>query len=80
MADSLKANWPVAELSALGVAHLAGVTAGLFTMERLKQSDRGTERFAPKMPAEARAKERLAWARAVARARGLPVGPHSPAQ
>jgi glycerol kinase len=71
---------PVAELSALGVAHLAGVTAGLFTMERLKQSDRGTERFAPKMPAEARAKERLAWARAVARARGLPAGPHFPAQ
>ena len=66
---------PVAELSAMGVAHLAGVTAGLFTMESLQQSDRGTERFAPKMPAEARAKGAAAWARAVARARGLPPDP-----
>jgi glycerol kinase len=71
---------PVAELSALGVAHLAGVAAGIFTMEHLKQFDRGTERFAPKMRAEARAKERHEWARAVARARGLPIRPNPPAQ
>jgi glycerol kinase len=71
---------PIAELSALGVAHLAGVTAGLFTMEGLKQLDRQTERFAPRMPAEARDKARREWARGVARARGLSVRPDSSAQ
>jgi glycerol kinase len=70
----------VAELSALGVAHLAGLSAGVFTIERLKQFDRRAERFAPKMAAEARTKERLAWARAVTRARGLPIRPDPPAQ
>ena len=70
----------VAELSALGVAHLAGLSAGVFTMEQLKQFDRGAERFAPKMVAKARTNERLAWARAVTRARGLPIRPDPPAQ
>jgi glycerol kinase len=65
----------VAELSAMGVAHLAGLTAGLFTLESLGQIDRGSERFTPG-PASAtmRAKERRAWGEAVARARGRAVG------
>jgi glycerol kinase len=65
----------VAELSAMGVAHLAGVSAGLFTIESLSRLDRGAERFAPRMATEARVKERRQWAQAVARARGLAVPP-----
>jgi glycerol kinase len=68
----------VAELSAMGAAHLAGVSAGLFTLEGLSSLARGTERFAPRMAAEARAKERRQWAQAVARARGLAQGPETP--
>jgi glycerol kinase len=64
---------PVAELSAMGVAHLAGVSAGLFTLEGLTKMDRGAEAFAPKLPAEARALHRRAWAAAVKRARGQAV-------
>ena len=56
-----------------GAAHLAGVTAGLFTLEGLGKLDRGSERFAPRMAAEARNGERGRWSRAVARARGLAV-------
>ena len=65
----------VAELSAMGVAHLAGLTAGIFTLESLGQIDRGSERFTPG-PASAtmRAKERRAWGETVARARGRAVG------
>ena len=63
----------VAELSALGVAHLAGVSAGLFTMEGLTRLDRGGEAF--NLPARLRTgvRERKAWAQAVARARGLSI-------
>ena len=35
----------VAELSAMGVAHLAGVGAGLFSLESLSKLDRGAERL-----------------------------------
>jgi len=63
----------VAELSAMGVAHLAGVSAGLFTLESLAKLDRGAERFAPHMDGAVRAHERRQWAQAVARARLLPV-------
>jgi glycerol kinase len=61
---------PVAELSAMGVAHLAGVAAGLFSWDGLKRPDRGAQRFEPQKSAQARAAERRAWAAAVARARG----------
>ncbi|MDE3176550.1 MAG: glycerol kinase [Pseudomonadota bacterium] len=63
----------VAELSALGVAHLAGVGAGLFTFDGLSRRDRGARRFTPRLPERARAEERRGWAQAVARARGQPV-------
>jgi glycerol kinase len=66
---------PVAELSAMGAAQLAGVSAGLFTLEGLGKLDRGAERFVPRTAAEARAKERRQWALAVARARGLAAPP-----
>ena len=64
---------PVAELSAMGAAHMAGVSVGVFTLESLKRLDRGGERFTPRMDAPARAKERRQWLQAVARARGLAV-------
>jgi glycerol kinase len=63
----------VAELSAMGVAHLAGLSAGLFTWETLRRLDRGAERFAPRLDAAVRGAERQAWAAAVARARGRTI-------
>jgi len=59
----------VSELSAMGVAHLAGVRAGVFTVEGLSEVDRGREVFAPQMSERLRRDERAAWARAVSRAR-----------
>ena len=38
MVDLPVERTPVAELSALGVAHLAGVSAGLFTLESSQQA------------------------------------------
>ena len=52
----------VAELSAMGVAHLAGVSAGLFTMEGLSRLDRGGKAFNPSRAPEDRLRERKAWA------------------
>jgi glycerol kinase len=63
----------IAELSAMGVAHLAGVQAGLFTVDGLSRMDRGAQVFAPRLDGAGRAAERRAWASAVARARGLEV-------
>ena len=63
----------VAELSAMGVAQLAGVSAGLFTMEGLSRLDRGGKAFKPSRAPEDRLRERKAWAHAVARARGLSI-------
>ena len=63
----------VAELSALGVAHLAGMSAGVFTREGLLRLDRGRKTFKPNCAAENRVRERKAWARAVARARGQSI-------
>jgi glycerol kinase len=63
----------VAELSAMGVAQLAGVSAGLFTMEGLSRVDRGGKGFKPSRAPEDRLRERKAWAHAVARARGLSI-------
>ena len=63
----------VAELSAMGVAQLAGVSAGLFTMEGLSRVDRGGKGFKPSRAPEDRLHERKAWAHAVARARGLSI-------
>jgi glycerol kinase len=63
----------VAELSALGVAHLAGISAGVFSREGLSQLDRGRMTFNPSCAPEDRVRERKAWARAIARARGRPI-------
>ena len=63
----------VAELSAMGVAHLAGVSAGVFTLDGLARRDRGGETFAPRLGAQDRQAQRRAWLTAVARARGQAV-------
>ena len=61
----------VAELSAMGVAHLAGLTAGRFTLA----GDRGSQGFMPGAPSAAlRAKERRARGQAVAGARSGAIG------
>jgi glycerol kinase len=58
-----------AELSAMGAAHLAGVSSGVFTLDGLRRLDRGGTRFEPMLADGARAASRAAWIRAVARAR-----------
>jgi len=58
-----------AELSALGVAQLAGVSAGLFTLEGLRDANRGGETFRPAMAHMKRRAERSAWRAALARSR-----------
>ena len=63
----------VAELSAMGVAHLAGVSAGLFTLDGLRRLNRGGQAFRPSRAPEVQQRERDAWARAVARSRGLAI-------
>jgi glycerol kinase len=75
MIDVAVERTSVAELSALGVAYLAGLSVGLFTMESLGRLERGAERFTPRMDAATRAIERGDWAKAVARARGRPPSP-----
>ena len=62
-----------AELSAMGVAQLAGVGAGLFSLDGLARLDRGGQRFAPRLAENVRRKERTAWSHAVARARGQAI-------
>ncbi|WP_237154736.1 FGGY family carbohydrate kinase [Oryzibacter oryziterrae] len=58
-----------AELSALGVAHLAGLSAGLFTWDGLRSLDRGGSSFTPKLADTDRQPRRAAWAHALRRAR-----------
>ena len=58
-----------AELSALGVAHLAGLAAGVFTIDALAKLDRGGAAFDPTASEDLRQSKRLAWRRALARSR-----------
>jgi glycerol kinase len=58
-----------AELSALGVAHMAGLGAGFWTMEQLEALPRERQRFEPRVDGSWRKSERAGWHRAVARAR-----------
>jgi len=64
-----------AELSALGVAHLAGLKAGVWSQEGLERLARDRDRFEPTWPDEERARSRAGWLRAVRRARGQAVSP-----
>jgi glycerol kinase len=58
-----------AELSALGVAHLAGLGAGLWSEAELAALPRARDRFEPAQDAPAREASRRQWHRALARAR-----------
>jgi glycerol kinase len=69
-----------AELSALGVAHLAGTGAGVWSWEALARLARARDVYQPAMPEQERGAARGCWARAVARARGqaVPRGERAP--
>jgi glycerol kinase len=56
-----------AELSALGVAHLAALGAGLLTRAELDGLTRGGQPFAPRMAPAERERRREGWRQAVAR-------------
>jgi glycerol kinase len=58
-----------AELSGLGVAHLAGRVAGLWTQAQLEALDRPRELYEPREAPASRAARVAAWHAAVARAR-----------
>jgi glycerol kinase len=60
-----------ADLSALGVAHLAGRTAGVWSDGDLERLPRPRERFQPAQTSEQRAKRQTSWRDAVSRSRGL---------
>jgi glycerol kinase len=65
------------ELSALGAAHLAGRTAGLWTPAQLEALDRPRDLFTPAEDAESRRRRVAAWHRAVGRARIHEEAPHA---
>jgi glycerol kinase len=58
-----------AELSALGVAHLAGLADGVFTLDQLAGLDRGGAVFSPRLTGVERLEKRGAWRLALARSR-----------
>jgi glycerol kinase len=60
----------VAETTALGAAFLAGVGAGAFTQDRVRELWRQRARFEPLMSADERETRLAEWSRAVERARG----------
>lgn len=61
-----------AELSALGVVHLAGLKAGLWTRDDLAARRAPHDRFAPALDEGARRRARDRWSEAVARSRLRP--------
>jgi glycerol kinase len=65
------------ELSALGVAHLAGRVAGVWTQTQLEALDRPRELYTPREPADSRHARIAAWHAAVARARHQPETAHA---
>jgi glycerol kinase len=65
------------ELSALGVAHLAGRVAGVWTQAQLEALDRPRELYVPREAPESRQARVAAWHAAVARARHLPETAHA---
>ncbi|WP_158437848.1 FGGY family carbohydrate kinase [Naasia lichenicola] len=63
----------VAELSALGAAHLAGVRAGVWTAEAVAALPRASTTFVPQLDADAARDRRARWLAAVGRARNQPA-------
>lgn len=69
----------VATLSALGVAYLAGVQAGIWTDADVLALPRRTATFRPRLGADQSRQRRQRWLAAVAGARGLPASTDQPA-
>jgi glycerol kinase len=63
----------VAELSALGVAHLTGTVAGVWTDDDVLRLERSTRAFDPSAPTDVVLSTRARWTDAVARSRYLPA-------
>jgi glycerol kinase len=63
----------VAETTALGAAYLAGVGAGVLTLDRVREGWRERARYEPAMSGDDRGALLADWARAVERARGWSV-------
>lgn len=61
-----------AELSALGAAHLAGLSSGLWSQAQLEALPRPRQRFAGRLAEDERHKRSRHWHDAVARARSAP--------
>lgn len=70
---------PVAGLSAIGAAHMAGFSAGLWSMADLEAMPRDRQTFAAGIDEPERRAVRASWAAAVARA-CLPAAPAAPAR
>jgi glycerol kinase len=68
----------VAELSAVGVAHLAGITVGLWTQESLEKARAARFAFEPALVPEIAQTRHESWLDAVARARMDPRTPREP--
>jgi glycerol kinase len=66
------------ELSALGVAHLAGRVAGVWTQAQLEALDRPRELYVPREAPESRQARVAGWHAAVARARYQQENAHAP--
>ncbi len=62
------------ELSALGAAHLAGHSAGVWSWDELRNLPRARDSFAPAFAGDTRSDLRADWQAAVARARYRPAG------
>jgi glycerol kinase len=60
----------VAETTALGAAYLAGIAAGIWTQEKVREMWREASRYEPRMGAQEREGLLREWRRAVERAKG----------
>lgn len=69
LADLKVLRSPVAGLSAIGAAHMAGLGAGFWDMAALQAMPRERASFEPQMGSQSREAARLGWGRAVARSR-----------
>jgi glycerol kinase len=63
----------VPELSALGAAHLAGVSAGIWSAQDIAALARPGTEFRPRLDPEAAATRRASWLAAIARSRRSPA-------
>ena len=68
------------DMSALGAAHLAGCSLGMFTKEQLAEVARREDTYHPQWPSAERAHRLSAWHEAVARTRTVTAAPAGPAR